>query len=1268
MPREGGRFSIAVVQPAKEDEPEQVRRARPLTIDFTRNPREPFSSPIDGQEAEIMPLFDSADELAARAPATCSSEYLLYADKPVRIPGLSKATFWVPAPLSLREYKDCALFVDRLPNREGVDDSPIVIPAVEVTNEAFKIRVTVVNISEKALTLPQMLPLASLHVRFKLHEGGGEAIGTDTSKPSERLTKEQLEMLDSANVDPNDELTPDQREQVRQLLSRRIQAFALNPKSPNHTHLVEVELPLNPGAQPHRHAPSRLGVEGEKLVDKEVSTMEKNGIIRKSNSAWASRIVLVTKKDGTVRFCNDYRDLNAKLQREDSPLPLTAEAIDRLSSGQGSRDSLFLCVLDLASGFWGLPVKESDKHLTAFCTHRGKYEYNYLPFGLQSGPSYMCRVMDAVLEGLAWDICMPYLDDIGIFSTGNGDTLEERCEASFQQMLHRLDLVLERLIWAGLTCKMSKCTFFSVRAEYLGHIVSRDGLAMAASKIEAVSNIDAKSINTLEKVRQFLGLCSYYRKFIRRFAIIACPLTRLTRSGCDVAEESQTEECQTAIEALKKAITSEPVLIPPREDRIFSVKTDGASTQGIGAVLAQRDDDGRERVVAYYGRALQPAEKNWTVTEIELLAALEAIRNWRPYVWGRRFKLVIDHAALRWLHTMKDQVSGGPASRLTRWALKLSEYNFEVEHKPGANHCDADAISRLVAAIVNSPHTVNQQSDMGTLDIATIRQATVTARRLQAKDRAVRRMADSRTSVVDSYLDVGVPSGEVFRRELDAEPFARDMMDHLLVHLPSEDSDLATQIQSEALRFVMKDGLLYYRSVLDSHDPIHRRLYVPETLRHSYLVAFHDTAGHMGVDRMCRLLRARVYWPHLAQDVAEYVRGCHECTMAKAPMQTLTQPTGPTVGTYPFDVVYCDILSMAPTHDFVKGQTGFDKLVVFVDSLTRWIEAQPVNGDPSSEQILSTFMEMVVSRHGMPRTLRTDLGSNLTSKLCQIVLSKTGTDLSSTEAYRHEGVGLVERAQQTLTAMVRASNEGGSHWVDHLPFLLMAMRATGGRVTKQSPAALLYGRELRLPSQLIDPRVPASVEFTESMSDVPKAYRQYVEQLNAHLRLAWLTALEATQDAQEESALGIARKTNTDVTFKVGDRVCRRIPGHSNKLQFLYSGPYRVLEVLSNSRYKLRDLENRLVHDEVHISNLRPYHTVTDADPLEDDEYLVEELLDRRGSGSRRQFLVKWRGYPRNEATWEPETELLRRCAELVTDFKPSNKRKKNPSREATVT
>jgi hypothetical protein len=217
--------------------------------------------------------------------------------------------------------------------------------------------------------------------------------------------------------------------------------------------------------------------------------------------------------------------------------------------------------------------------------------------------------------------------------------------------------------------------------------------------------------------------------------------------------------------------------MPPREDKPFFVKTDGASTLGIGGVLTQHDDDGRKRVVSYYGRALSAAEKNWTVTEIEFLAALECIRHWRPYLCGRRFKLIIDHAALKRLHSMKTDVAGGPASRLTRWVLKLSEYNFEVEHKPGANHSDADAISRLVAAITCSPTAAQSLELMGDLPAEKIREATSTARRLQAKDCASRTALDTKESILNAYLDVGVPTGDVFRREVDADAFARDIMD-----------------------------------------------------------------------------------------------------------------------------------------------------------------------------------------------------------------------------------------------------------------------------------------------------------------------------------------------------------------------------------------------------------------------------------------------------------------------------------------------------------
>jgi hypothetical protein len=184
-----------------------------------------------------------------------------------------------------------------------------------------------------------------------------------------------------------------------------------------------------------------------------------------------------------------------------------------------------------------------------------------------------------------------------------------------------------------------------------------------------------------------------------------------------------------------------------------------------------------------------------------------------------------------------------------------------------------------------------------------------------------------------------------------------------------------------------------------------------------------------------------------------------------------------------------------------------------------------------------------------------------------------------------------------------------------------------------SPAALLYGRELRLPAQLVDPRTSSSIVYDGNVNDIPKHYREYAEKLNLYLSIASQTALEATHSAQMDSVRDSVRRSNTDIKFKVGDRVCRRIPGHSNKLQFFFSGPYRVLEVLSDSRYRMRDLENRIVKDEVHISNLRPYLTITDDVELDEDEHIVEELINRRGTKSKREYLVKWRGYPRSEST-----------------------------------
>ena len=355
------------------------------------------------------------------------SEHLLYSQEPIKLPARSLVTVRVRAPKALEAVAPTCL-VDRLPNRDGLEEPPQVVPRTTSIVDGY-VELQILNTRRCAHTIAGNLPIALLDSEYHVRGSVDPKAVAEHSGSSDYLAQldpEQLAVIDAVTVDPEERLTAEQKLRVRQLLAEHVSAFATDPKNPTKTHLLEVELPLKPGAVPHRHAPSRLGEVGRAYVEKEVAEMESRGIIRKSNSAWGSRVVLVTKKDGSVRFCVDYRDCNAKLQVQDSPLPLCVEAIDRLSSGEGDLRSLFLCTLDLASGFWTLPIAEASKPLTAFVTHRQKYEFNYLPFGIQSGPSYMCRLMDAALQGLAWETCMPYLDDVGIWSTGTGDTPEAR--------------------------------------------------------------------------------------------------------------------------------------------------------------------------------------------------------------------------------------------------------------------------------------------------------------------------------------------------------------------------------------------------------------------------------------------------------------------------------------------------------------------------------------------------------------------------------------------------------------------------------------------------------------------------------------------------------------------------------------------------------------------------------------------------------------------------------------------------------------------------
>ena len=478
--------------------------------------------------------------------------YFLHTGEAVTIPARSRATLWLACPRDLAHDKVRDYFIDRLPVQEGMSrNPPVVIPSFVTPNAHDLIQVVVWNRKDRMLTLPAFAAVATLEVGYTAtvlppEEGNVDYVAN--------LPPAHLKLLDTIPVDPEKRLNSEQKSEVRQLLAKHIRAFALDPKNPAHTQLMRVRLPLKEGARPHRHGRQHLGEAGKEIVDKQIKELEAANIIRKSNSEWSSRIVLVGKKGGATRMCIDFRDLNSKLVTLDTPIPLTLDALDRLGGGNdgGASDSLFLSVLDLASGFWTLPIAEEDKGLTAFSDGRQKWEWNYLPFGVQSGPSYMCRLMEQALDGLTWNICMPYLDDCGIWATGVGATLQEREDASFKQMLHRLDLVLERFENSGMTCKAEKCSLFATQAEYLGHLVTREGIKMDPKKIQAVSEVDPTSLNDVSKIRSFLGLTGYYRRFIKQYSRISAPLSDLTQDGVDVLVESHSEKCQKAIKELKE--------------------------------------------------------------------------------------------------------------------------------------------------------------------------------------------------------------------------------------------------------------------------------------------------------------------------------------------------------------------------------------------------------------------------------------------------------------------------------------------------------------------------------------------------------------------------------------------------------------------------------------------------------------------------------------------------------------------------------------------
>ncbi|KAF5786109.1 putative nucleotidyltransferase, Ribonuclease H [Helianthus annuus] len=423
---------------------------------------------------------------------------------------------------------------------------------------------------------------------------------------------------------------------------------------------VEFRIDIIPGVAPVARAPYRLAPTEMKELRTQLDDLVAKGFIRPSSSPWGAPILFVKKKDGSMRLCIDYRELNKVTIKNRYPLPRIDDLFDQL---QGAS---YFSKIDLRSGYHQLKVKDEDVHKTAFRTRYGHYEFLVRPFGLTNAPAAFMDLMNRFCKPYLDKFVIVFIDDILIYSKNQAD--HEKHLRCILKLLHQ----------EKLYAKFSKCEFWLQEVQFLGHVVSERGIQVDPAKVEAVMNWQEPKTPT--EIRSFLGLAGYYRRFIENFSRIAAPLTLLTRKNSKFDWGPKQQE---SFDILKQKMSNAPVLTLPDGIDEFVVYYDASHT-GMGCVLMQKG-----KVIAYASRQLKVHEKNYTTHDLELGAVVFALKLWRHYLYGTKCVIYSDHKILQHLFNPKDL-----NMRQRRWMETLNDYDCEIRYHPGKANVVADALSK----------------------------------------------------------------------------------------------------------------------------------------------------------------------------------------------------------------------------------------------------------------------------------------------------------------------------------------------------------------------------------------------------------------------------------------------------------------------------------------------------------------------------------------------------------------------------------------------
>ena len=759
-------------------------------------------------------------------------------------------------------------------------------------------------------------------------------------------------------------------------------------------------------------------------LKKQLKELLDKGFIRKSTSPAGAPVLFVRKKDGTLRLVIDYRKLNEMTIRNSYPLPLISELLDRVKGAK------VFTKLDLKSAYNLVRIKEGDEYKTAFRTRYGHFEFLVMPFGLKNAPATFQHFINDVLSEYLDDFVISYIDDILIYSK----TIEE----------HHIHVrrVLKKLLENNLYVKLEKCEFDKSETTFLGYVISKDGLKMDKEKVKAI--LDWPIPTNVKEVQSFIGLCNYYRLFIKDFAKIANPIHKLTRKNVQFI---WGKEQQKAFDKLKQLFTSAPILRNPDSNKPFIVETD-ASNFAVGAVLSQ-EFDGKLHPIAFLSKSLTKCQRNYQIYDKELLAIKVALEEWRHYLEGARHQFIIytDHKNLTF--PRKPEML---SQRQIRWYEFLSRFDFKLIYRTGKKSGKPDLLSR--------------RSDHLFVNLRTVSKCCL---KISNK---------SDDSLINSILSA-LKSDELFTN-------IKSFLDN--------NSSSSAPIKNINKVKIDDEGFLLFDNLI----------YVPKSLRTRVLELHHDSisAGHFGIKKTSELISRNFWWPKLSKDVTNFVRSCEICCRNKIPrhkpyglLSPLSTPNKPWS-----DIAMDFIVDLPKSRDLTC-------IMVVVDRLTKMAHFIPFRCLPTAAIAADAFLTYIFRLHGLPESIISDRGSQFTSSFWNRLCSLYDIEHSLSTANHPQTDGQTERVNAILEQYLRCFiNERQNNWADLLPFAEFSYNNSLQQSINQTPFFANYGFNPKAHPEIPSNKRPNRAEkrvteineninlLKKNLNKAKETYKKYADQ------------------------------------------------------------------------------------------------------------------------------------------------------------------------------